>query len=181
MYQTAQAKVRSPLDWAGITGTMLALAFFAATALYGTMSGFTPTLAYEATNLWVGLGCAGLAGLCGIYLMVEIIRPANLRVGLLLPVVCAFAGYYATIAGIPTIAAQWGGQRGAVLFSVTDASMPWGSKSCNFAIRAVNPDYAELRLCADELQPRPAVGDQLRVEGNISDWGITTDSVSVLR
>lgn len=154
---------------------------FAAVALYGMMSGFTPTLAYEAANLWVGLGCALLAGLCGVYLMIELAPRARLRAQLLLPVVCGFAGYYATIAGIPTIHAQWAGQRGSAEFLVTDASMPWGAKSCSFSVEGANPGYAQLRLCADKLEPRPRAGDRLRVDGNISDWGITTDLVTVLR
>lgn len=175
-----RSRPRTALDWIGIAATASVLAFLAATGFYGLMSGVTATLAYEATNLWIGLGCAALAMLCALYLAVEITSPGNFKLGVFFLVVCGFAGYYASIVGIPTITAQWAGQRGSVVFTVTEASMPTGARSCSYAIEATNADFVTLRLCAQTMTPRPRAGDRVQVDGYRSDWGITLDAVAVV-
>jgi hypothetical protein len=175
------ARHRGAIDRVGMVVTASVLVAFACIAMYGLMSGFTATKSYEASIIWVGGSCAALCALCGLYIMLEWLPPANVKLGLFFLVICGFAGYYATIAGAPAIATERAGNRGEVLFGVTSASMPWGSKSCNYAVVAVNPDYAELRFCADTMTPRPRVGDSIRLAGFVSAWGIKAESTTVLR
>ena len=182
MSNTADSvRQRGVFDRVGIAVTIAVLVSFACIAIYGLMSGFTATKSYEAATIWVGGGCALLCGLCGLYVMFEWMPPANVKLGLFFLVVCGFAGYYATIAGVPAIAAELEGNRGEVLFGVTSASMPWGSKSCNYSVIAVNPDYAELRFCADTMTPRPRIGDSIMQAGFVSAWGIKAETTTVLR
>ena len=175
------ARHRSVFDRIGMAATSAVLVAFACIAMYGLMSGFTATRSYEAATIWVGGCCATLCALCGLYITLEWLPPSNLKLGLFFLVISGFAGYYATIAGVPAIAAEVDGKRGEVLFGVTSASMPWGSKSCNYAVVAVNPDYAELRFCADQITPRPRVGDSIRQTGFVSAWGIKAEATTVLR
>lgn len=170
-----RAQPRSVLDWIGIAATGALLIFFAATGLYGAMTAFTPTLTYEGANLWVGLVCAGLSALCGLYLCLEL-DSDRLRLGASI-VVAAFAGYYATIGGIPALAAQWDGNQGLVPFTVVEIGL--GSRTCGYNFVGHNPDYAQLRLCGDGISPRLKVGDRVLVHGHVSDWGTTVNDVTV--
>ncbi|MDB5613476.1 MAG: hypothetical protein JWQ22_1129 [Devosia sp.] len=103
------------------------------------MSGFTATTVYEAANLWVGFALAAVAVLCVLYLAVEIKPPVTMKFGLFSAVLCGFGGYYAIIAGIPTIGAQWAGTRGTVVFTVTEAGLDWSARNCHYSVKAVIP------------------------------------------
>ena len=174
----AQTARRTVLDWCAIAAVGTVLAFFIGMAVYGLLTGFTPSLRYADANFWVALGCAALAGLCGLYLIAELSGWRKVRL-LPLLVLCAAAGYYAAITGVPSAATQWLGETSTVDFAVTRRDVSWG-RNCTFRLAARNPDYAEYRTCADGLVPQPQVGDVLRVSGYRSDWGLSNEAVLVV-
>lgn len=175
---SALSERRSVLDWLGvlIMGAFLLSVF--ATAIYGFMCVFTPTVNYQEANLWAGMVCALLAALAALYLVIELSGWGRVR-PLVLAILCAVAGYFAALSGLPAIFTQGQGIFGTVDFKIVGTELSWG-RYCAISLTAANADFATMRLCADGLVPAPRAGDRLRVTAFISDWGLTVEGLQVL-